>query len=368
MAVQVYTNKNVLSATQERLKFIFDEFENIIVSISGGKDSTVLCYMALQEARTRNRKITIFFLDEEAVYQSTIEQVKYLMNLYPENTIKVWYQFPFLLTNSSSLTESYLKCWDVDKKDLWMHEQESFSIKDIPWEKPHIRNKSIGLVFEDVLYNFRSHEHHTAFLAGIRASESLNRFRAVSKNPGYKDILWSTKVGKDNVSFYPLYDWNFHDIWRYIYNNKIKYSPIYDYQWKKGLGLQEIRVSSLIHEKSYKSLVELPEFEPETFDKLSQRVGGIQIGNLYGKTMLRNQKLPKNFHSWLEYRDFLLKTYPDTEKKKIFEQRFHSQKNNNFVARQQCKQLILNDYENNLPVISTDDPRERTKEKWKNLL
>lgn len=41
---------------------------------------------------------------------------------------------------------------------------------------------------------------------------------------------------------------------------------------------------------------------------------------------------------------------------------------NNYVARQQCRQLILNDYENNLPVENAEDPRELAIEKWKRLL
>ena len=68
MQKQVYVNKDVVTAAQERLSYIFEEFENIIVSISGGKDSTVLCYMALQEARRRERKVGVFFLDEEVPY------------------------------------------------------------------------------------------------------------------------------------------------------------------------------------------------------------------------------------------------------------------------------------------------------------
>ncbi len=89
MIRQKYLNKNVLESAKERINYIFDEFENIIASISGGKDSTVLAHLALTEANRRNRKIGLWFLDEEVVYQSTVEQIEYLMNLYPENTIKL---------------------------------------------------------------------------------------------------------------------------------------------------------------------------------------------------------------------------------------------------------------------------------------
>lgn len=75
--------------------------------------------------------------------------------------------------------------------------------------------------------------------------------------------------------------------------------------------------------------------------------------------MFKVTKLPKNFKSWIAYRDFLLETYPDSSKKPIFEKRFKKQLNNEYVARQQCRQLVLNDYENNLPIDNQADPREQ---------
>jgi predicted phosphoadenosine phosphosulfate sulfurtransferase len=372
MLKQVYIPKNVITAAKERISYIFDEFENIIVSISGGKDSTTLAHLALIEAHKRNRKIGIFFLDEEVVYDSTVKQIEYLMNMYPENTIKLWFQIEFNLTNATSIAESQLRCWEAGKHKIWLRSKNAESIQHKPWsiEKETIRDKNKGFGFYDVIENFENSRQNTAFLVGLRATESPNRWRAVAKNPGYKNIFWCTKMKHGNVSMYPLYDWNFHDIWKYIYDNKLQYSKIYDYMYKKGMGIQEIRVSSLIHEKSFKALVELPEFEPKTYNRLLKRVKGISIGNLYGKNnvMLKVQKLPKNYKTWVEYRDFLLETYPDKTKKYIFIKRFSKHLNNNYVARQQCRQLVLNDYENNLPIDNKPDPREATIAKWRALL
>lgn len=372
MLKQVYINKTVLDSARERIAYIFDEFENIIVSISGGKDSTVLVHLALMEAHKRGRKIGIFFLDEEVVYDSTIKQIEYIMGLYPENTIQLWYQIEFHLTNASSLTEGQLIPWEAGKHKIWLRSKRKDSIQHTPWPKENetVRDKNKGFGFYDALENFQNSRQNTAFLVGLRATESPNRWRAVAKNPGYKDVFWCTKMKSNNVSMYPLYDWNFHDIWKYIYDHKLRYSKIYDYMYKKGMGIQEIRVSSLIHEKSFKALVELPEFEPKTYDRLLKRVKGISVGNLYGKDtkMLKVQKLPKGFKTWIDYRDFLLETYPDETKKEIFVKRFGKHLTNPYVARQQCRQLVLNDYENNLPVDNKPDPRKETIKKWKELL
>ena len=290
MLRQVYTKDNVLQAAKRRISYIFDEFENIVVSISGGKDSTAMAHLALSEAHRRGRKIGVMFIDEEVVYESTVNQVKYIMTeVFPDNAIPLWLQFEFKLTNATSLTEGQLVCWEAGKHKLWMHPKMSFAIQHKPWD---------------------------------RRTET------------------------------------------------VRYSKIYDYMWKKGMNIQEIRVSSLIHEKSFKALVELPEFEPRTYNRLIKRIKGIQTAHIYGKEskMLKCRKLPEKFKCWREYRDYLLDTYPDAGKKPIFERRFARQLDNDYVARQQCRQLVLNDYENDLPVDNKEDPRVALIAKWRELL
>lgn len=364
-------DKNVLEATQERISYIFDNFENIVVSISGGKDSTVLCYLALQEARKRNRKIGLFFLDEEAMYKSTIEQIEWLMNLYPENTNRFWLQIPFNLTNAVTYEDGFLKCWDIKDKKNWMHKRDKNNVLNQTWShETKILNKKIGFDFYSVLWNFEYSFENTAFMVGLRAEESLNRYRTMVKNPGYKDIYWSTKRAGTNFTFYPIYDWSFSDIWKYIGENNLRYHKYYDFCFKKGVGFAEMRVSSLIHEKSFKSIQDLPEFEPDTYEKLLKRVKGVSFAQetAKDKKMFKAQELPKNFSSWKDYRDFLLGTYPDEEKKSVFEKRFSKHLENEYVARQQCRQLILNDFENNLPIKNIQDPKIEKINYWRSIL
>lgn len=367
--MKVYSNKNVLETTKERINYIFDEFESIIVSVSGGKDSTVLVHLALIEAKKRGRKIGIFFLDEEVVYQNTIDQIKYLIELYPENTTSWWLQVPFALTNSTSEKEGQLISWEQSKKNKWMRKKDPSAIKIPPWGNDYrTKNKLKGFGFYDAINAFNNCFENTAFLVGLRTDESLNRFRTMIKNPGYEDVLWSTKNGK-NVNFYPIYDWHLNDIFKYIYDEKLRYHKFYDFKFKKGMNYNELRVSSLIHEKSFKSIQDLPEFEPKTYEKLQERIKGISFAQetAKDKKSMKVQKLPKNFKTWLDYRDFLLQTSAN-ENVEIFIKRFKKHLNNEYVARQQCRQLILNDYENNLPIENKEDPKIELLNKWRKEL
>ena len=182
MIRQVYQNETVLNASRRRISYVFDEYDNIVVSISGGKDSTVLAHLALKEANKRGRKIGLFFLDEEVVYDSTIKQIEYLMNLFPNNTIKLWYQIEFRLTNATSLKEGQLICWEAGKHKIWMRQKNKESIQHKSWdkEKETVRDKNKGFGFYDVLDNFQNNGQHCVY-GWIKSSESMNRWRAVSR-------------------------------------------------------------------------------------------------------------------------------------------------------------------------------------------
>jgi predicted phosphoadenosine phosphosulfate sulfurtransferase len=354
---KLYYNIDVLTAAKQRISFIFNEFENIFVSVSGGKDSTVLYYLALDEAIKRNRKINVFFLDQEAEYQGTIDLLRELMN-HP-NVIPHWYQIPLYLTNATSFRDSLFYAWGPDEN--WMRIKEEVAIKGIDCKYPQR--------FYKFLEWFDGQQpENTAFLVGLRSDESLSRFKAVSSNPGYKCISWSKGI-KGKFKFYPLYDWGYEDIWKYLYENGLKYNSIYDKMYAHNMDLNSMRVSNLIHEKSFKCLTELQILEPETYDKLIKRLPGIHCASKYSrdKHVYHADKLPDGFSNWKDYRDYLLESTPLTEdERRRFKNRFATQKNNENVYKQQCTQILMNDWENNISVDQKkNEKRAKIIEKWK---
>lgn len=370
MPRKILTGETVLAAARRRISWLFDQVElghikQIICSISGGKDSTVLAHLALVEANRRNRRVGLFFLDEEAMYQSTIEQVEYMMQLYPENTTPLWLQVPFTLTNATSVSEAELQAWAPGESARWMRKKRNApgTIKHKPWPEAGERFRSgcKRLDFYGVIQNFERCYDHTAWLVGLRAKgESLNRWRAVVDHPvtiGGQKVYWGSKRGS-NWTLYPVFDWDVSDVWRYIHDEKLQYHKVYDHMHKKGVYPTQMRISSLIHERAFKSIADLPEFEPKTYERLLKRIKGIALAQETGKAakMLKCTKLPKAHKTWTAYRNFLLATHLDQVRRPIFEARFAAQLQNEYVARQQCRQLVLNDYENNLPIDNKPDP------------
>lgn len=100
-AAMIYLQNNVFDEALERLRMIFDGHDDVIVSMSGGKDSTVLFRMALMVAQERGRlPLKVFWLDQEAEWQATVDYMQHIMEL-PEVT-PYWYQIPFEFTNTLS--------------------------------------------------------------------------------------------------------------------------------------------------------------------------------------------------------------------------------------------------------------------------
>jgi predicted phosphoadenosine phosphosulfate sulfurtransferase len=209
-AAMIYLQNNVFDEALERLRMIFDGHDDVIVSMSGGKDSTVLFRMALMVAQERGRlPLKVFWLDQEAEWQATVDYMQHIMEL-PEVT-PYWYQIPFEFTNTLSPEKNFISVWNPEDKAIWIHPQHPLSIK----ENPSSENRFHELV--NVLPSYCTDSENCAVLVGMRMTESLNRRVAITQHEArYKGVTWcKKKVGRCQV-FWPIYDFTNDDIWTAI--------------------------------------------------------------------------------------------------------------------------------------------------------
>lgn len=344
---------NVYEAAVNRIRFVFHEFERVVVSVSGGKDSTCLYHLVLAEAERRNRPFELFFLDQEAEYQSTIDMIEGMMR-HPL-VIPRWYQVPIRMTNATSHRDVFLHAWAEGEE--WIRPKSDISIHQIAEPYPQ-------RFYDFFAWLEEQDREPTAHLVGIRMFESLHRQRTVMKQNGYKHYKWSTACGPASYRFYPVYDWQVRDVWKFIADSGVPYNRLYDRMYaRSGANMRTMRVSNLIHEQAFRSLAQVQEFEPDTYDRLVRRIGGVHMAALYAEDrfIYSADELPPAFPTWKAYRDYLLMSTP-TDAAERYRKRFAKQSDDESMARHQVRQLLLNDWENNLQ--NTRIKQSKLREQW----
>lgn len=311
---------NVYEAAKERLKWTFDNFENIYLSFSAGKDSTVMLHMACDEARERGRKIGVLMVDLEGQYKLTIEHAESCREMYKDVAEFHWVCLPLALRNAVSVYEPRWTCWDKDKKDEWIRDLPKDCISD----EDHFDFFGKDMEFEEFVPLFGewyAKGESCACLVGIRADESLNRFRTIaSKSKTTKDgKQYTTKVTDNVFNVYPIYDWKTEDIWRYHAKNPEKrHNKLYDYMHMAGLTVHQQRICQPYGDDQRRGLWLFHLIEPNTWAKVVARVNGANSGALYvqesGNINGYNKIKKPEGHTWKSFAELFLNSLPPKTK------------------------------------------------------
>lgn len=316
---KIYLQKNVLEAAFERLEIIFNDFDDVYFSVSAGKDSSVMVQLANMVAKRLNKKFDILFIDLEGQYKNTIDHVYELKKL---SQVKTFYHIalPIALRNAVSVLQPKWICWEEESKHLWIREmpKDSININNCPfkWVKK-------GQEFEEFVLQFanwykQNCKGKVACGIGIRTDESLNRFRTITfqrNKETYKNYNWTTRIKYSNkvldvYNFYPIYDFKVEDIWGAVGKFDFYYNKIYDLMYKNGVPLADQRICQPYGDDQRRGLNQFKALEYKTWEKVLNRVNGVNFGNIYCRTFaLGDLKTFKpNFMSWQQYTVFLLES------------------------------------------------------------
>ena len=310
-----FIGKNVYDAAMERIRWTFDRFERIYVSFSGGKDSTVMTHLVMDEAKRRNRRIGMLFIDWECQFTLTIDHIATVYEEYVDHIDPYWVALPIKTWNGCSMHEPEWTAWDEEKKDLWVREKHPLSItskKRFPfyWD---------GMMFEEFTPLFAkwfSGGKDCASFVGIRTAESLNRFRSLARDDkiGLDGRQYTTNVVDNCWNVYPIYDWTVEDDWTYLGKYGKSYNKLYDRMYQAGLTLHQMRIDEPFGDTQRRSLWMYQIIEPKLWAKMSCRVAGANTGKMYGNesgNVLGNRvvTLPAG-HTWESFCKFILDSIP----------------------------------------------------------
>jgi predicted phosphoadenosine phosphosulfate sulfurtransferase len=313
---RIYKTSNVYDATQERLDFIFANFPRIYLSFSGGKDSGVMLNLVIDYMRKHGitKKIGIQILDNEANYEYSLTFMHSILQKNLDILEVYWCCLPITLPCTVSSYAIDWQCWGERDRERW--------IRPMPPQEyvVNINNHKFDFFKEDMDFGefwdgfaeWYSQGQLTANLIGIRAVESLNRFRAImnDRKETLEGRMWTKKNTANVFNCYPIYDWRTEDIWTANAKFEWEYNGLYDIFYKAGVPVHSMRVASPFMSESKSSLGLYRVIDPHTWAKLCARVQGANFVATYGKQLKYHSfKLPEG-HTWKSFTKFLLDTLP----------------------------------------------------------
>ncbi len=273
MVVEKEGSENVVEACRERFKNALNSGLHLYLAISGGKDSIVMSdvlYKLLKEGYGDVSKITVVFIDEEAMHEECIDIVKQWRLKFMELGCGFdWYCIEvkhFNCFNFLSNDETFI-CWDRYEEHRWCRKPPSFAIRSHPLLK---ERKHSYQEFLDIILRGGTRA------IGIRVAESIQRRRNIAT------VLSGNSFchGK----FFPIYDWADTDVWRYILENGLDFPKVYLNLWQIGTKKQNLRISQFFSIDTARVLVRLSEYDPGLMERVISREPNAYIASLYWDT------------------------------------------------------------------------------------
>lgn len=311
--------KNVYERALSRIETVFKEFDNIYISFSGGKDSSVMLNLCIQYLRKNNlsRKIGVFHLDYEIQYNETL---KYINRVFQENSdlIELYHVcVPFKVSTCTSMHQTFWRPWDEQCKELWVREKPPgcYTKENFQFYHSEMWDYDFYMLFSQ-WYHRLNDARKTCCLVGIRTQESFFRWKTIYSHKRcnmYHHLKWTHLISDNVYNAYVIYDWLTTDIWTANGRFGWDYNRLYDLYYQAGVPLEKQRVASPFISAAQESLALYRAIDPDMWGKMVCRVNGVNFTAIYGNTkaVARHKVTIPPGHTWESYMQFLLSTLPE---------------------------------------------------------
>ena len=262
---RMFLDMSCVDAARERMRHIYDIFDTVCVQFSGGKDSTAALLLAKEIHEERNLgPVKAIFRDEEMVSPSVLRYMEWIRE-QPWIDLE-WYCLPMAQEVWVLGQRFYLLLWSKTRED------RGYLVREKPeWA---ITAESFGLdpyksVPEPIdYYTMQGKAGMTAFVMGVRANESMMRYRSCVQKLHENYIVQPYQLKKSIPLRFakPIYDWTTDDVLKFIADeHDFPYCEYYDLANLSGANS---RVGIPLHSVAIRRINDVVVTEPEFYDQL----------------------------------------------------------------------------------------------------
>jgi len=267
---------NIWDAAQQRMRYIYENFDEVVVSWSGGKDSSCCLELARMAAKEQGKlPVKVFFLDEECVYPETID----ICNRHradPEIEF-YWVCVPSIYRNACSEIEPDFIPYEPGKEHLWVQQPPADAIWPsghgmTDWRiPPSIPKRAIMEMWKET-----AKVQNVCMITGLRTRESFVRYAGIMSSGSFL-----TAPDHGFVHARPIYDWTERDVWWAIANQGWDYNKAYEKLWRAGGNVVNTRVAPLFHAEAAMHLRKVMLYWPDWWTKIRARIRGVHSMAIY---------------------------------------------------------------------------------------
>jgi predicted phosphoadenosine phosphosulfate sulfurtransferase len=262
---RMFLDMSCVDAARQRIRHVYDTFDTVCVQFSGGKDSTAVLYLAKEVHEERGLgPVKVIFRDEEMVSPTVVE---YTERVRQYDWVDMeWYCLPYPA-----------EIWILGSRVttlLWSNARKKMGrlVRDIPpWA---ITGEHFGLTHDVSLpeqtdyYTMQGKKGNVAFITGVRASESMVRYRSIVQklHENYIVTPYKLKAGIPLKFAKVIYDWNTNDVFKFIAEEHgAEFCEYYDLAALTG---SNTRVGIPLHSVAIRRIGDVVATEPEFYDRL----------------------------------------------------------------------------------------------------
>jgi len=286
---RINIGKDTFQAAYDRFYALYAAGHQVVVTFSGGKDSTVCLEMAILAATDAGKlPVQVVTQDEEIAIPGTYEFIERTA-ARPEVDM-TWLVMQHPMVNVFDRECPYFWCFDpLLDPEQWVRQPPDFAT----WRPGE---NAIEFITNPERYPVEiSHEARRERWAdaeekwpgkqklvnvmGLRTQESAKRLLGLHSSGGYMTAANDLGV----FSCRPIYDWKDADVWKLMNDLKCDYNKAYDVMYRMGMKRSQLRIGPpTLNTAGVGSLKLASKAFPRWFDRVCDRLRGVRLAAQFG--------------------------------------------------------------------------------------